>query len=292
MQKISFTKMNGAGNDFIIFDKNLYQNLVLSKDLIKGLSDRHYGIGADGIITISGSSEYDFEMEYFNADGSTGSLCGNGARCAVSYAGEIFSLKKKVRFLSNGEEYSGEILSSNNIRFYFNQPNNLKMNFKVKASGQLISADYIDTGSPHVVIDIKEILKYPGKPASGYSELNEVPVFEIGREIRFLPEFKPGGTNVNFINVKNGMLEIRTYERGVENETLSCGTGSAAAALVSCFKKKLNPPVVLSTRGGDELIVDFKFEDEKVKELSLTGPVITSFTGEFLLNKYLKTSGA
>jgi diaminopimelate epimerase len=286
MQKISFAKMSGAGNDFILIDKNSHHSLVLSNDLIHKLCDRHNGIGADGIITVSDSKEYDFVMEYFNADGSTGSLCGNGARCAISFAASKLGLNDKIRFLSNGVNYSGEIIGDK-IRFYFNQPKNLKMNFKVKAANQLITADYIDTGSPHVVIDIREIAKDPSKPAYRYKNINEVPVYSIGREIRYLSDFAPEGTNVNFISIGNGKLYIRTYERGVENETLSCGTGSAASALISFFKDELKPPVILKTHGGDGLIVDFKFEDKKIKELSLTGPVKTSFTGEFLLNKYL-----
>ncbi len=287
MQKISFAKMNGAGNDFIVIDKNTCNDLVLSNVLIKKLCDRHNGIGADGIITIKTSQDYDFVMEYFNADGSTGSLCGNGARCAISFAADKFGLKNRTRFLSNDEEYSGEISSSGIAKFYFNQPKNLKRNFKIKAAEQMINADFIDTGSPHVVIDIKEILRSPVGPGMHYSEISEVPVYDLGREIRYLPEFSPGGTNVNFVNFRDNKLEIRTYERGVENETLSCGTGSAASALISFFKDKIRPPIILLTNGGDELIVDFKFEDEKIKELSLTGPVKTSFTGEFLLNKYL-----
>jgi diaminopimelate epimerase len=287
MQKISFAKMSGAGNDFILIDKNTYHNLILSDDSIQRLCDRHNGIGADGIITVSDSRDYDFVMEYFNADGSTGSLCGNGARCAMNFAASRSNLSNKVRFLSNGVEYTGEILSDQKTRFYFNPPENLKMNIKFKAAGQLISADYIDTGSPHVVIDINKIAKDASKPSLCYDDINEVPVYAIGKEIRYLPEFAPVGTNVNFINVRDEKLHIRTYERGVENETLSCGTGSAASALISFFKDELSPPVTLLTYGGDELIVDFKFEDEKIKELSLTGPVKTSFIGEFLLNKYL-----
>jgi diaminopimelate epimerase len=279
--------MSGAGNDFILIDKNTHHDLFLSNNLIQKLCDRHNGIGADGIITVSDSQDYDFVMEYFNADGSTGSLCGNGARCAINFAAFRSGLSDRVMFLSNGVKYTGQILNNDKTRFYFNPPKNLKMNFKVKAAGQLISADYIDTGSPHVVIDINEIVKDPSKPNRPYNDISEVPVYGIGREIRYLSEFAPDGTNVNFIYIREGKLQIRTYERGVENETLSCGTGAAASAVMRFFKNELNPPITLLTHGGDELIVDFKFEDEKIKELSLTGPVKTSFTGEFLLNKYL-----
>lgn len=287
MKKISFSKMSGAGNDFILIDKDTNPNLVLSNDVITKLCDRHNGIGADGVITIAGSLDYDFVMEYFNADGSTGSLCGNGARCAISFASEKFSLKNIVRFLSNGVKYKGEISDDNKIRFYFNDPEKMKLNFKIKAGGQLINADYINTGSPHTVIAINEIVKDPLKPQIHFNEIGDVPVFSLGKEIRYLKDFAPEGTNVNFINIRNGKMEIRTYERGVENETLSCGTGAAASALIGFFKFDLKPPVTLAATGGDELIVDFKFEDKKIKELSLMGPILNSFTGEFLLNKYL-----
>jgi len=286
MQKISFAKMSGAGNDFILIDKDSNHDFVLSDGLIQKLCKRHNGIGADGIITISGSKNYDFVMEYFNADGSTGSLCGNGARCAIKFAASRFGLSKNVSFLSNGVQYSGEIIGEK-IRFYFNEPKSLKTDFKVKAANQLITADYIDTGSPHVVIRIQEISKDSSNPGYRYDDINEVPVYSIGREIRYLSDFAPAGTNVNFISYVNGKLKIRTYERGVENETLSCGTGSAASALISYFRDELKPPVTIMTTGGDELIIDFKFEDKKIKELSLTGPVKITFTGEFLLNNYL-----
>src|SRR5574338_546810 len=261
MQKISFAKMSGAGNDFILIDKNIHHDLLPTKELIQKLCDRHNGIGADGLITVSDLKDYAFSMEYFNADGSTGSLCGNGARCAINFAAARYGLNGRVTFLSNGVEYSGEILNNGEIRFYFNSPGQLKLNFKVKAARQLINADFIDTGSPHVVIFIDEIAKDASKPGIRYSEINEVPVYEIGREIRYLPEFAHG-TNVNFINIRENKLQIRTYERGVENETLSCGTGSAATAVISFLKGKLNPPVTLLTHGGDELIVNFKFEDK------------------------------
>ncbi|HSD64785.1 MAG TPA: diaminopimelate epimerase [Ignavibacteriaceae bacterium] len=282
MQKISFTKMSGAGNDFIIFDKSIYPDLVLIDDVISKLCDRHKGIGADGIITISGSEEHDFVMEYYNADGSTGSLCGNGARCAISFASEKFSLEGKVRFISNGAEYSGEILKDGRVRFYFNEPKNYRENLKINTAGQMLNVDYINTGSPHVIVRINEISR-----DDQFTDIKEIPVVTLGREIRNLPEFEPGGTNVNFIDIEDGNLYIRTYERGVEDETLSCGTGSAASAVSAFFKNEVKPPVKLITAGGDILIVNFKFEDQKIKELSLTGPVLISFTGEFLLNKYL-----
>lgn len=277
--------MSGAGNDFVVIDKKLNPGLVLNISDIKRLCDRRNGIGADGVITITDSNEYDFLMEYFNADGSTGSLCGNGARCAIKFAESSKRLKNiKTKFLSNGSEYFGEVLSDSQVKVYFGKPENLKLNFKVKAGDQLINSHFIDTGSPHVVIDINDILKDPRKPGSIYSEINDVSVFQLGREIRNLLEFSPGGTNVNFFSLRDDKIYIRTYERGVEDETLACGTGNAATAIILNLVKGIKPPVKLITRGGDELIIDFETEYEKVKDLTLTGPVKTVFTGELFFN--------
>jgi len=285
MKKISFFKMSGAGNDFILVDKNVNPGFIPDQDIIQKICNRRYGIGADGVITVSNSNNYDFEMQYFNADGSTGSLCGNGARCAIKFADISGRIKQEVtKFLSNGVAYSGSVLSDGRIRFFFNPPQRLKYNFKIKAFNQLINACYADTGSPHVIIKIEDVLKDPANPKLFYEDLNNFPVFELGREIRYHKDFAPEGANINFIKLIEGKIHIRTYERGVEDETLACGTGSTAAAVVGSSLFNLNPPVSLITRGGDELIVDFKIENQNIKDLSLTGPALVTFTGEFTLN--------
>lgn len=280
MEKVFFTKMSGAGNDFVILDNDKISNLILDANKIKKVCNRRTGIGADGLITISSADSADFEMNYYNADGSTGSLCANGARCAIQFAFFSKRLKNKLaNFISNGVSYSGEVLDNNLIKFNLNPPQKIKYNFKVKASRQLINANFADTGSPHVVIKISEVLKNPNKPDSVYNDLNDFPVFNFGREIRYLPEFS-GGTNVNFVSINNeGEINIRTYERGVEDETLACGTGSVAAAFICYVTDNLRPPVTLNTRGGDKLIVNFEVENQKVKNLSLTGPAKIIFEG-------------
>jgi len=285
MKKLFFVKMSGAGNDFVILDKGLNPDLVLTASDIKQICDRRNGIGSDGLITIGDSDEYDFLMEYYNADGSTGSLCGNGARCAIKFAESFKRLKgKETKFLSNGIEYLGEVLSDGQIKVYFRQPENLKLNFKVKAGEQLITSHFVNTGSPHVVIDVKEILQDPTNPIRSFSDINDVPVFQIGKEIRNLPEFSPGGTNVNFFSLSEEDIYIRTFERGVEDETLACGTGNVATAIILNKLKGIKAPIKLITRGGDILIVDFNSEEEQIKNITLTGPVKIVFTGEFLFN--------
>ena len=266
--------MSGAGNDFIVIDKKLNAKFRLEKEMIPKLCDRRNGIGADGLIIVEDSTENDFIMNYFNADGSTGSLCANGARCALLFASETGRIKdKSAKFLSNNVEYKGEIISDSEIKFYLNSPKKIKYNFKIKAGGKLINAHYADTGSPHVVIDINE--------SEGFlPSLEKVPVDILGREIRNLPEFAPGGTNVNFINVRDNSVHIRTYERGVEAETLACGTGSVAAALISYVTHKIFPPIEILTKGNEKLFVNFEVENSKVKNLSLTGPAKIVFTGK------------
>ena len=153
MQKIYFTKMSGAGNDFIFIDKKQNPDLNLSPGQIKTLCNRRTGIGADGVIFIENIPEYDYKMVYFNADGSTGSLCANGARCSIWFAKNSGRLKEgKAKFISNDSEFSGEVVSSGIIKFNLNSPKKIKYNFKIKAFSQMITSHYADTGSPHVVI--------------------------------------------------------------------------------------------------------------------------------------------
>jgi diaminopimelate epimerase len=277
MKKIFFTKMSGTGNDFIIIDEMKNSDLKLDIEKVPILCNRKNGIGADGVITIHNSNKYNFVMNYYNADGSTGSLCANGARCAILYASDSGKLKNSTaKFLSNNVEYSGEILSNENVRFNLNSPQKIKYNFKVKAADQLITSHFANTGSPHVVINIRD----PKNNFNFFSSLEMMPVESLGREIRCLSEFAPEGTNVNFIKIINGAIQIRSYERGVEAETLSCGTGSVAAAIISYVTDGLRPPIKINTKGNENLFVNFEVENQKVKNISLTGSVKTVFTGE------------
>ena len=286
MEKISFIKMSGAGNDFIVINKDLFPEFVPNDSAIKKLCDRRNGIGADGLITIEGStSPYDFVMRYYNADGTTGSLCGNGARCAIRFAQFTkITDNKFVRFLSNDKEYSGNILAEGKTKVNFNSPAKIILNNTIKVAGQLVKSSFIDTGSPHVIINIEDVLKDPADKSSNYSDLTTFPVFNLGKEIRY--DFSPEGTNVNFIKIEGNKVYIRTYERGVEDETLSCGTGATASALAAHFLYDMNAPVSLVTKGKDILTVDFSANGQIITDLSLTGPVKITFTGEFLYNAF------
>jgi len=273
MMNISFVKMSGAGNDFIIIDKTQNPEIALTNNVISRLCNRRNGIGADGIIIISDSEKFDFSMDYFNADGSTGTLCGNGARCAIKFARDTGKAKSNyVSFLSNEIEYTGELLNNGLITFNMKPPANIEENISLEVAGSGISASFIHTGSPHVVLVVDNI--------------DDVPVIKIGREIRYNENYAPDGTNVNFIELIGTKLFIRTYERGVEDETYACGTGAVAAAIIGNIKFGIKPPVSLHTKGGDELVVNFSEDGSDYINVSLTGPVKEVFKGEISINSF------
>jgi len=249
---ISFSKYHAAGNDFIMID-NRNLSIHLSKNQINYLCHRHFGIGADGLILIQNHKEADFEMIYYNSDGKLGSFCGNGSRAAVLFAKDIGAIaSSKVRFVA----YDG--LHHANL---YAQKISILMsdykNFKVLNSNEY----FLDTGSPHHVIFVQDVISYP--------------VYEKGKEIRNFEHYQPNGTNVNFVEELKEGIYVRTYERGVENETLSCGTGVTAAAI--CFLKKnhlQNGKVSVFTLGGElNVVVTDK------NEIYLEGPAQPVFTG-------------
>lgn len=274
--------MNGAGNDFVMIDKRDLGDYTLSAEEVISVCDRRRGIGSDGMIVIQPSQTADFEMIYYNSDGKPGSLCGNGARCAVKFARQQgYFGNNLTNFEVGGKKFSGEYYNDNLMGFHTGPPEKIKLNFKIKAFGQLITSHYANTGSPHVVIEIGNILEDPGKPDSGFTNLEKVPVLDIGKEIRYSRDFSPGGVNVNFISRIGNDVFIRTYERGVENETLACGTGSIAAALVLNSKYGIQSPVNLKTAGGDTLNVEFSNNAGTYSGINLTGPAKINFTGIF-----------
>lgn len=282
MKNYSFIKMNGAGNDFLIFDRRLNPELPLSQKSISLLCDRRKGIGADGLMTYQPEDDGTFSLEFFNSDGLKGSLCGNGARCALEFHRINYWQKEElVRFRFNGKDYSGKVISEQVLRFHLSPPEKMKLGFKIKAGGQMITANFADTGSPHVVIETDKILRNPSRPSEGVFGLpDELDVVTLGREVRHLKEFSPGGVNVNFISYHDGLIHIRTFERGVEDETLACGTGSVASALVVHLLHAAASPLKLKTRGGDFLEAGFeKDEISGFRSVYLQGPAEVNFTG-------------
>ncbi len=276
MRKINFTKINGAGNDFILIDVNLNDKVDLSENLIQQMCDRRKGIGADGILIISENNKADFELKYYNSNGKLGSLCGNGARCSILYAARNYNIEKEnISFICKDEYYSGKNIDDEIIKFYLNKADNIELNVLINLESFKLRGSFINTGSPHVVIFWDEIKdKFE-------TDFFHFPIKDIGREIRYAKQFQPQGTNVNFIKNKNGVIYIRTYERGVEEETLACGTGSVAAAIITYLLYRLTPPIILETIGKDKLIVDFEENNDKISKISLTGPAKINYIGTF-----------
>lgn len=275
MNEINFTKLTGAGNDFVLIDKKLNPMISVDSKLIKRICDRRFGIGADGLLTIDDGENTDFKMEYFNSDGSDGMLCGNGARCIIKYAdfsGRINGTSTKFTF--NGEDFSGVLIDEDVIRFQLNSPTKLRENFEIEILNKKFNVSFLDAGAHHVVVNIDE-------PINAIEGIELFPIEEFGREIRYSEYFKPLGTNVNFISIKNNIINIRTYERGVEQETLACGTGSVASAIIAFREGKISTPVKLKTKGGDVLEVDFQINENRIENVSLTGPAKIVFQGKY-----------
>jgi diaminopimelate epimerase len=231
--KINFYKYQATGNDFVILDNRESQH-SFSKNEIERICDRKFGIGADGLMLIErDNTAADFDLVYYNSDGSQ-SLCGNGSRAAVAFASSLGIVNGKASFHAYDGVHEATLLQNGDIR--------LRMN-DVSVIEQKGPDLFIQTGSPHFIRFVDHVSDYP--------------VFEEGRAIRFSEDYKPGGTNVNFVELLNdNTIFVRTYERGVENETLSCGTGVTAAALAVSFQGYTSP-VKIETPGG-QLSVEFK----------------------------------
>lgn len=279
MNKLNFTKMTGAGNDFIVIDlDNDY--IYPSQDQIKYLCDRKYGIGADGLMLISTSKDdIKFKVDFFNADGSSGMLCGNGARCILWYAYITERIDKNIsNFLFAGKIYSGQVIDNELIKI------NLDTNVKIESvqnlafNKQTINGYFVDVGSLHFVVEISELIDEDTD--LNFNNIDDIPVYKFGQVLRKHNYFAPNGVNVNFIQIVNKQIYIRTFERGVEDETLACGTGSVSSALVTALQNKLNSPITLITKSGEKLVVDFEINNTVIKRLSLMGPAKAVFSGQ------------
>jgi diaminopimelate epimerase len=251
-----FNKYQGAGNDFIIIDNRKGIFNPGDSNLINKLCDRRFGIGADGLILICKSSDHDFEMKYFNADGFIGSMCGNGGRCSADFA-----IKQGI---------AGKTLSfraADGVHKAFAEDGIIRLQMNDPKDPLLINGSYfINTGSPHYVIFRKDI--------------NSIDVNSEGKKFRWADDFAPGGTNVNFVETEENGIYVRTFERGVEEETLSCGTGVTASAIASVLSGHFDMNTVkVRTRGGN-LSVSFNFTGRNVSDIWLSGPATFVFAGE------------
>ena len=262
---LRFTKMNGAGNDFILID-NTTGDIHLDRSQIARLCDRHRGIGADGILLLEqATNRADFRMRYFNADGGEAEMCGNGARCFARFASKIAGPREKISFETPAGVISAELVDDL-VTLQMTEPTDLRLNFTLPAADEKKTIHFINSGVPHVVIPVPRI--------------DDVDVRREGAAIRYHKMFSPRGANANFIEKRRAKkIAIRTYERGVEDETLACGTGVVASALVFAAAEGAEGPITVTTRGGDELQVGFEKSDDDFRNVTLTGPAEFVFEG-------------
>lgn len=255
MKKIEFTKMAASGNDFVVLEFATSRVRDLNR-LAKKLCERKNGIGADGLLLIEKSEKADLKMRIFNPDGNEVQMCGNGARC-VAFWSKLKSLKIETK--------AGIIEANVNktkVKIKLTDPKGIKLDFPIEINNRPLRVNFINTGVPHVVVFVEGLRK--------------IDVVNIGRELRYHKRFLPAGTNADFFEIfKDNYIGVRTYERGVENETLACGTGAAASAIVHKLKqnKKGNFAVDVLTKGKEKLKVYFKIEGKKINNVFLEGSV-------------------
>ncbi|MBI4725799.1 diaminopimelate epimerase [candidate division TA06 bacterium] len=273
---MNFYKMSGTGNDLVVLDnrKNIIgdglsqRSAEQCRSLVPKLCHRRHGVGADGVLLLEASSKADFKMRYLNADGGEVSFCGNGGRCIAWFARSIGAAGEKMTFEAGDGLHRAEV-TGDRVKLSMNDPADFRLNFILDLGGKGYAASFADTGVPHVVIPVMD--------------LRDFPVVETGRKIRYHQMFEPGGANANFIELADQHhLNIRTYERGVEDETLACGTGSTAAAVISGLQGRAASPVACLTRGGETLTVHFRKEEDRITEVFLEGAVNLVFKGDWL----------
>ena len=258
--------MSGSGNDFIIVDN---RERIINGDnlnqLVKKVCRRKISVGADGFILLKESNTADFKWQFFNADGSEAEMCGNGGRCAARFAYLKGIAGKEMCFETLAGIIKAEILN-NRVKLEMSIPEGLHLDQTLSVEGEKHPVDFINTGVPHVV-------KFVG-------DIDRCQVVNLGREIRFHDRYKPAGTNANFVHVVDeSNITIRTYERGVEDETLACGTGAVASVLIAYLKGMISSPVAVKTKGGGTLTVQFRPAKEGFEEVFLEGDARVIYEG-------------
>ena len=274
MNKIPFMKLSGAGNDFVII--NNLNRVVDSTDsefmnFVTKVCQRRMSVGADGVLLVEDAEDVDFRMRYFNADGGEVETCGNGARCISKFAYLNGIVPEQMRFLTNAGIYEAEVVGEK-VKVRMSDPTDIRINVPLRLEDGIHNVGFANSGVPHVVFFV--------------DDLKATDVFDLGQQTRYHNDFKPAGTNANFIHIHSQeLIEIRTYERGVENETLACGTGSIASAIVSATLGKVKSPVSVKTASGVVLKIHFDLENDSAKNVYLEGDARVIFAGEL-------TSGA
>jgi diaminopimelate epimerase len=268
MKSLKFVKMQGSGNDFVVVEK-VFLGALSGSSLAKKMCDRRFGAGADGLLLLDCSHPSDVSMRIFNPDGSEVPMCGNGARCCALYAAQKRK-KKNLEIMTKAGLLRAEV-DQESVKLKMTDPEKFQLGINLKVGGKRYELDYLDTGVPHAVMEVENV--------------EEAPVGGLGRLIRCHKVFLPQGANVNFFQRRaRGEILIRTYERGVEDETLACGTGSVASAIISVLKQGasgLDQQVGVLTQSGERLKVYFKVSHNKVSDVWLEGKASVVYTGEY-----------
>ncbi|MGI8602637.1 MAG: diaminopimelate epimerase [Verrucomicrobiales bacterium] len=267
---LHFTKMNGAGNDFVVVD-NRDLSLALTSDQIARLCDRHRGVGADGLLAVEPARNgAAYRMRYYNADGGEAEMCGNGARCFARYVNKLNSFSLPAVAFETAVGGMNADFIGDAVRLRMTQPTGLSLNERLTVNERDLAVHFINTGVPHAVVVV--------------DDLENVNVRRDGAALRYHERFSPKGANANFVRVlAPDLIAIRTYERGVENETLACGTGTVACAIVHHLLEGASPPIKVHVRGGDTLSIDFRREGDNFQEVTLTGLGEIVFEGKIEL---------
>lgn len=264
---VNFSKMSGTGNDFILID---HRTPFLTREEMPGFAravcQRRVSVGADGLILIENSDTADFRWQFLNGDGSWAEMCGNGARCAARFAFALGIAPERMRFETVAGIIEAEV-TGQSVKIKMTPPNGLRLEEKIGVNGEAQVMHSLNTGVPHAVLFMQDV--------------QQAPVLELGRSIRFHEHFQPAGTNVNFVQRQDGNgLIVRTYERGVEGETLACGTGAVAAAIIAGLLGTVQPPVVVTTSGGEQLIIHYCITGREISEVYLEGPAHFIYEGQ------------
>jgi len=263
---IDFFKMSGSGNDFILID-NRDKSLALENiaEFVKTVCERKVSVGADGLIIIENSRRADFRWRFFNADGSEVDMCGNGARCAARFAYIRGIAKEKMSFETGVGIIHAEV-RGDVVKLRLTDPQAMKINILIMLEERPLEVSFINTGVPHCVLFVHGLDRYD--------------VFNMGRKIRYHKEFQPEGTNANFMEViDRRTIRIRTYERGVEDETLACGTGAVASALISSSRGLVESPVDVRVKSGETLKIYFHKMEQGFEDIYLEGKANVVYEG-------------
>jgi len=264
---VPFTKMNGAGNDFVLIDNRQGKLQLRPNDVVR-ICDRHRGVGADGLFLLvpSRTGKADWAWDFYNSDGSTAEMCGNGARCFARYIQRQAGSNGKTTF-ETGAGVIAATYAGDRVKINLTAPKDLRLNEKVQLSSGSETIHSLNTGVPHAVLFVPDA--------------DKAMVQGLGNEIRFHKHFAPKGTNANFVQVLgSNKIRVRTYERGVEGETLACGTGVTASALISAKLHGFTSPVSVTVQGGDTLEVSFRENNGSFEEVHLAGPADFVFDGQ------------